>query len=507
MEGSAYIGSAAAGLVYFVLGARLVRLGIRTRSAAEWLLGLTFLIWALSYALWVFAIALQDQPALESQFLIASRLATNLGGVGIAFFPLLAFRRGSTWAKWLSASIAICLIIGTRGFHGWEIPKASNRLQTSGGGSIGSARSCPRSGSESRGSTITVRARPRVRLGLCEPIVRHRYLLWGLAGGFWTLLDFVVVGQYVEFWATRSWSATLDSSRWILRNRRARNGLARPQQLGALNASRAHLRNESLPRSPSRGAWDEARPHRWKTTPTSAASSYASALREPGSIDSACRRAITRAAHLRVTPASWILRVLAVPLAISRRVSVPTLHHRTFPHRCGDHRPLLFIRLVFDSRFATVHWSWACQRRCGARSRGLRVDGRLGGNLSTPEPLVVVEWASITVSVAWIGVESTTTMAKLRSQFGLCGAMTGNRFLVGPHRRVLDGLRIGVSNPADRIRCARVVLCHDGIVRGIGSGHLLWLIFFRSHQLPALDRPQSIRTANPEKSRIPADLR
>jgi hypothetical protein len=52
--------------------------------------------------------------------------------------------------------------------------------------------------------------RPRVRLGLCEPIVGHRFLLWGIAGVFWTLLDFVIVGQYVDFWATRSWSATLD---------------------------------------------------------------------------------------------------------------------------------------------------------------------------------------------------------------------------------------------------------------------------------------------------------
>ena len=157
MEESAYIGSAAAGLVYFVLGARLVRLGIRTRSAAEWLLGLTFLIWALSYTLWVIAIALQGQPALESQLLIASRLATNLGGVGIAFFPLLAFRRGSTWAKWLSASIAICLIVGSAGSSWVGDPKASSRSQTPGGGSNGSAKSHPRSGSESRGSTITAR--------------------------------------------------------------------------------------------------------------------------------------------------------------------------------------------------------------------------------------------------------------------------------------------------------------------------------------------------------------
>ena len=27
---------------------------------------------------------------------------------------------------------------------------------------------------------------------------------------FWILLDFAIIGQYVEYWATHSWSATLD---------------------------------------------------------------------------------------------------------------------------------------------------------------------------------------------------------------------------------------------------------------------------------------------------------
>jgi hypothetical protein len=210
VEESAYIGSAAAGLVYFLLGARLVRLGIRTGSAAEGLLGLTFLIWTLSYALWVIAVAWQPQPALESQLFIASRLATNLGGVGFAFFPLLAFRRGSTWAKWLSASIAICLIFGTAG-SGWAgDPEGIEPLSNvwwwfDWFGEIAPAIWIGVEGLHHYGTT-----RPRVRLGLCEPIVGHRYLLWGLAGVFWTLLDFVIVGQYVEFWATHSWSATLD---------------------------------------------------------------------------------------------------------------------------------------------------------------------------------------------------------------------------------------------------------------------------------------------------------
>jgi hypothetical protein len=210
MDGGAYIGSAAAGLVYFVLGALLVRLGIRTRSAAEWLLGLTFLIWALSFALWVIAIALQGQLALESQLLIASRIANNLGGIGIAYFPLLVFRKGSTWAQWLSASIAICLIVGTVGSSWGGDPEGVEPLTNFWWWPEWIGTIVPSIWIGAEGLHHYGTSRPRVRLGLCEPIVYHRYLLWGIAGVFWTLLDLMTVGHYVEFWVTRSWSATWD---------------------------------------------------------------------------------------------------------------------------------------------------------------------------------------------------------------------------------------------------------------------------------------------------------
>ena len=28
---------------------------------------------------------------------------------------------------------------------------------------------------------------------------------------FWALVDFVVIGQYVEYWATQNWSSALDN--------------------------------------------------------------------------------------------------------------------------------------------------------------------------------------------------------------------------------------------------------------------------------------------------------
>jgi len=211
VEAFEYIGSTVSSLVYFALGFRLILLGNRTRSTPEWLIGSAFLIWSLYYVLRIFSIGFQGQPALELQMSIAARIVDNLGSVCFAFFPLLAFRRDSTWAKWLATGIAICLFAGAAGSiwvgdpggldpltNGWWWPEWF--------GEIASGIWIGVEGFHCYGVT-----RPRIRLGLCEPIVGHRYLLWGFAGMLWTLLDFVVVGQYVEFWATKSWSATLDN--------------------------------------------------------------------------------------------------------------------------------------------------------------------------------------------------------------------------------------------------------------------------------------------------------
>jgi hypothetical protein len=211
VEGNAYIGSVLAGLAYLAVGSRLVHLSIQTRLASQRVLGLTFLIWSLSYVLWLASAASQGQSLLESQFHIASRIATSLGGIGYAFFPLLAFRRGSAWARWLVATITFCVIAGIVGSHSVGDPAGLDPLTNAWWwfewtGEIAPAIWIGVEGFHHYGTT-----RRRVRLGLCEPIVGHRYLLWGIAGVFWILLDFVIIGQYVEFWATHSWSATLDS--------------------------------------------------------------------------------------------------------------------------------------------------------------------------------------------------------------------------------------------------------------------------------------------------------
>jgi len=211
MEVNAYTGSTLASLVYLVFAVRLLRLGVRTRSASELLLGIAFVLWSLYYGLWVVSTLLRGRAELELQFAVAAHVASNLASVCFAFFPFLVFRRGSTWAKGSAVGIAACLIAGLAGSfwvgdlegtdplaNVWWWPEWLGEIAT--GIWIGTE------GFHHYGMT-----RRRVRLGLCEPIVGHRFLLWGLAGVFWTLLDFVVVGQYVEFWANQNWSVALDN--------------------------------------------------------------------------------------------------------------------------------------------------------------------------------------------------------------------------------------------------------------------------------------------------------
>ena len=53
-------------------------------------------------------------------------------------------------------------------------------------------------------------ARQRVRLGLCDPLVCNRYLLWGITGIVWTVFYGMVAFQNIEFETQQVWSIAMD---------------------------------------------------------------------------------------------------------------------------------------------------------------------------------------------------------------------------------------------------------------------------------------------------------
>jgi hypothetical protein len=209
MEDNAYIGGAIAGFVYLIAGARLIRLSIKTSELPERLLGATFLVWSVSYLFWQLAIALGNE-SLVTPFLFIGHLAAEAGQLTFLLFMWLVFRRRERWALWLVAGLALCSMIGVGGsiwvgdlestsplsnpFYWMEILSGTG-LEV---------------WTLAEGFNHYRMARQRLRLGLCDPLVCNRYLLWGLTGLIWTILEVVIVANDIVYELTGVWVATMD---------------------------------------------------------------------------------------------------------------------------------------------------------------------------------------------------------------------------------------------------------------------------------------------------------
>lgn len=209
MEENAFIGGIIAGLVYFAAGIRLIRLSWRTQGSPELILGITFILWALSYVCWQIPIATTNQPLTQPLF-FAGRVFTNAGTIFLAYFIWIGFRNHSRWAKYLVYTIAFCMLVamvGSIAKGDWGgIEPTSNPwwFLDWGAGFVAMAWI----GVE--GLIEYTRARQRMRLGLCDPLACNRFLLWAGVGSAWTLYNGVFLCQTIEFEADRVWSSNMD---------------------------------------------------------------------------------------------------------------------------------------------------------------------------------------------------------------------------------------------------------------------------------------------------------
>jgi hypothetical protein len=209
MEDSAYIGESIAGLFFLIVGVRLLRLALRTGKIPERLLSASFLAWGLSYALYSLPFALADE-SLFRPFYSVGRLVAATGTITYALFTWRVFRKHDAWGVWVVAGTTVCLIAGVVGsvwVGDWE-----------GVYPIGN----PWWWAEWVGGTAAEawigvealvhygKARQRLGLGLCDPLLCNRFLLFGLASVLWVALQFVVVVQSIEYEITQHWSATTD---------------------------------------------------------------------------------------------------------------------------------------------------------------------------------------------------------------------------------------------------------------------------------------------------------
>jgi hypothetical protein len=209
MEVGAYIESVVAGLIYLVAGVRLYRFSVRAGGSPERLLSLSLILWGLCFPLYNLPYALLDESML-APFSFASRLVLHMGTVAFVLFTRSVFRSRESWATWLAAGAITCLVVGAGGsawVGDWEgVYPLSNRwywLEWVG-------RVAPMVWMGTEGFVHYHKARSRRRLGLCDPLVCNRFLLWGLTGALWVVLELVIVFQNIDYELTQRWTPSLD---------------------------------------------------------------------------------------------------------------------------------------------------------------------------------------------------------------------------------------------------------------------------------------------------------
>lgn len=197
MGDHAYLGELLAGLFYLVAGIRLLQLALRTGETPERLLGLIFLFTGLSFLVYQLPVAVENE-AFWTPFNFAGRVLYLPVPLILTIFTREVFRRESPWASWLVYGCAALLVAGVLGsvlVGNWEGFSVSNRwfwLEW-----LGYTLPFGWAGAES--FIQWSRAQRRVRLGLSDPLVCNRLLLWGLFGAAQVCTSLGALGQYAAY--------------------------------------------------------------------------------------------------------------------------------------------------------------------------------------------------------------------------------------------------------------------------------------------------------------------
>jgi hypothetical protein len=179
MEQSAYLISIAAGVFYLIAGYRLLRLSRRTGEHPELLLGIYFAFSGLWYVLYnaPYLLGMEALPPLIGKGI---EWLYVVGVVPYLLFIRSAFRPGSAWA---TAVVIVCTLFM---FAGAIVTSVTGELSITLDDPafliewIGYTVPCVWMCCE--GALSNAAARKRVRIGLCDPIVANRYLLFACFG-------------------------------------------------------------------------------------------------------------------------------------------------------------------------------------------------------------------------------------------------------------------------------------------------------------------------------------
>lgn len=198
-----------AGIIYLVVAARLFQRGQRNGESAERLLAGAFLFYGLSSVLYSMGTA-SAYAAMTPALNFAGRVVYCPTPLLVAMFTRQVFRKEESWAAslvWMSPFMLAVGIGGSIIFRGdWE------------GFSPGSpwfwvewlGYTYPFAWAGTEAFLQYSQARRRVKLGLCDPIVCNRFLLWALFGALQVCAYLVLFPQYAIYESENSLSAAFD---------------------------------------------------------------------------------------------------------------------------------------------------------------------------------------------------------------------------------------------------------------------------------------------------------
>jgi hypothetical protein len=204
-------GDGIACFAYLFVGVRLYRLSRRTRQLPEFLIAAAFLLWVLSYLFYDIPYAIvESEDLVPAVCSYVSIVVLAIGNLSFALFIRSVFRPDARWATGLVAAIAISLVAGVAGsawIGDWEgvNPLANPWYWLKFFGSF-----APPSWLGAEGFAQYFKARRRLKLGLCEPMACNRFLLWGIAGALWLILEAVITASELFNALTGQWSLLLD---------------------------------------------------------------------------------------------------------------------------------------------------------------------------------------------------------------------------------------------------------------------------------------------------------
>jgi hypothetical protein len=171
--------------VVLTLGVRLLLLALRSRQLPEALLAIHFLLCCgLGYLLMVTGLSLANEPGLAPAALVTGLIAAGtfgscVGVFGGICFNYLVFRQSEPWARGL---VALCAVTLTTGFVGYGLTGGFTH------GRFEGFWFWLYYGTYAAGAAWVMveplryytAMRKRLQLGLAEPLVVNRFLLWGI---------------------------------------------------------------------------------------------------------------------------------------------------------------------------------------------------------------------------------------------------------------------------------------------------------------------------------------